>query len=251
MRTKFVFTPIVVAMALISGCGIFNANQNVKIIHASNNFLSDKRNVSGFTAIDVRTVGNVLLSQGGTEAVTVQGSDNVVPLIRTRVSNGVLVIDTDEPINIVGMQGKTILTFIIQAKDLTGITVSGLADVNMDRLSTSSLNIAMAGAGNVKMEGLAAQTLSITVSGLGNIRIAGEAESATITISGAGGVQAPDLKTKNTTVDISGLGGATVWVTDTLGGTISGSGDVSYYGKPLTVKTKTTGLGTFKDLGSK
>jgi hypothetical protein len=250
MQIRFTLFRIILVTLLLSGCGMIESGLNVKTIHASDTFMSDKRSVSGFSAIDMRTFGNVLLSQGSNESVTVEGSDNVVPLIKTRVRDGVLVIETDEPINVTGMKGKTTLTFIIQAIDLKAITVSGLAEVNMDRLSTPTLDLVMSGAGIVKMEGLTTENLKLTLSGAGGMRISGEATTCSIILSGAGGLQAPDLKTRTTSINISGMGGATLWVTGQLDGTISGGGSVSYYGNPFT-NTQTTGMGAFKSLGSK
>ncbi len=100
------------------------------------------------------------------------------------------------------------------------------------------------------MDQLAADTTDINVSGLGNVELAGEVSQATITISGAGNVDAPDLKIKTANITIPGLGNATVWVTDHLTGSISGGGNIAYYGNPQT-STSTTGLGTYKALGSK
>ena len=250
MKTTSVILWFVFVGVLIAGCGIMQIGQNVKTIPASNTIVSETRTASGFTGINVRTLGQVILSQGDNESVTVKGSDNIVPLIKTSVRDGVLYIETDETVAFTGMNTANMLTFTIMVKDLTSLTVSGLADVQMESLSTTDLAVTMSGAGNLKLNQLKANSMNITLSGLGNVDVAGEVTTATIKISGAGGVNAPDLKIKTATVDIPGLGGAKVWVTDRLTGTISGGGDVSYYGNPQ-ADTKTTGLGSFKSLGSK
>jgi hypothetical protein len=69
-------------------------------------------------------------------------------------------------------------------------------------------------------------------------------------LSGAGALEAGNLKCTSADITISGLGGATVWVTDTLTGKISGAGSVSYYGNPQT-SFSTSGAGSFKSLGDK
>lgn len=250
MKTTSVMLWFVFVGLLIASCGIPQIAQNIKSIPASNTVVSETRTASNFTGIDIRTLGQVILSQGESESVTVKGSDNIVPLIKTTVRSGMLFIETDETVTFTGINTTNMLTFTIVVKDLTSLTVSGLADIQMESLSTTDLAVTMSGAGNLKLNQLKADSLNITLSGLGNVDIAGEATTATIKISGAGGVNAPDLKIKTATVDIPGLGGAKIWVTDRLTGTISGGGDVSYYGNPQ-VDTKTTGLGSFKSLGSK
>jgi hypothetical protein len=251
MKTKFIFISFVLIAALLAGCGdLVIGGKKVRTIQASDTFASEKRDVTGFHAVDISTVGNVLLSQGAEESVTVQGSDNIVPLIKTTVENGVLVIKTDEPLNIVGMKGKNILTFVIQVKELDGVTVSGVAEVNMDQLSAPSLELNMSGAGKVNMQMISGMSLKVTVSGVGDVKLSGIYKTANIVISGAGPIDAADLRLQTADVNISGIGGATLWVTDRLTGTVSGAGSVSYYGNPQT-STKATGVGVFKSLGNK
>jgi len=220
------------------------------MITPSDVIISETRDVSGFTAISMGTLGKVILSQGNSESLKISGSDNLVPLIKTTVSNGTLNIETDENINVTSFNNTNMLTFIIGVKDLSSLTVSGLGDVSMETLSTPSLTLTMSGAGNVQLKQLTADALNITVSGLGSVDIAGEVDKATIDIPGAGTMNTPDLKIKTANVTIPGLGNATLWVTDQLTGNISGAGTISYYGNPQIDVTK-TGLGTYKSLGSK
>ena len=160
-------------------------------------------------------------------------------------------IDMDENVNLLlGKDDADLLTFTIALKDLTGLTVSGLADVEMDTLSTTGLDVEMSGAGQFKLEQLDAESVNINLSGLGNVDISGEVTQATIEISGAGSVNAADLRCQMADVNIPGLGGATVWVTERLTGNISGGGSVNYYGSPQ-VDTETSGLGQFEKLGDK
>ena len=83
------------------------------------------------------------------------------------------------------------LTFTIVVKDLTALTVSGLAEVKMGTLSTTSLALTMTGAGSITLDQLTADSLNINVSGLGNVALAGQVTDATINIPGAGNISAP------------------------------------------------------------
>lgn len=62
-----------------------------------------------------------------------------------------------------------------------------------------------------------------------------------IDISGSGKYNAGDLRSETVDAEISGLGDATVWATDTLDA--SGSGSVNYYGNP---RTSFSGSGSWK-----
>ncbi len=251
MKTRLALLSMVLVAAMLAGCGdLAIGGRAPRTIQASNTFASEDRSVSGFHAIAISTVGNVLLSQGEEESLTIQGSDNIIPLIKTIVVNGVLEIKTAEPLNIVGMQGKNNLTFILKVKQLDGVTVSGAAQVNMDQLGAPSLELKMSGAGKVNMQMISGMNLKVSVSGAGDVTLSGIYRKADIVISGAGPVNAADLRLQTADVNVSGVGNATLWVTDSLTGTISSGGSVSYYGNPQ-VDTKTSSVGTFKSLGDK
>lgn len=257
MKTWHAFLPLVLVVALLSGCcgqltqlTQLGRELKAKSITPSDTIITDERAVSGYTGIDMRTFGRVVLTQGDSESVTLTGSDNIVALVQSTVQDGILIIEMEQPINVLNVDKEKVLTCDITVKDLKALTVSGAAEVEMDSLTTSALLATMGGAGQIRLSDLAADSIEIRVTGVGNIEVAGEAARATITISGAGNVNAPDLKCQTAQITISGLGNATVWVTDQLTGDIKGGGSVSYYGDPQTA-TKTTGLGTFKALGSK
>ncbi len=242
------FTFLLVLALLSSGCGLIKS-AGVQVITPSNVMTSETLSVSGFNAIDFGTMGKVIITQGNTESLSISGSDNVVPLIKTTVSNKTLVINTEKNITFLTFNENS-LVITISVKDLSSLTVSGLGDIQMDALSTPSLIITMSGAGKLTLNKLTTDTLDVTLSGLGGVVVSGEAKQATIDLSGAGSVDAPDLKIQSANVTLPGLGSATLWVTDKLTGTISGAGSVSYYGNPQTT-TNSTGLGSFKSLGNK
>jgi tellurite resistance-related uncharacterized protein len=220
------------------------------VITPSNNIISENRDVSGFSAIEFSTFGKLNIVQGDTESLNLSGPDNLVPEITTTVNNGTLVIKTRDNISVTTLSGDRMLTFTIVVKDLTSLDLSGAGDVQVETLSSPSMDLSMSGAGRVRMNQLTTNNLQVDLSGLGSLDISGNASQATIDISGAGGVNASDLKLQTASINISGLGSATVWVTDQLSGEISGAGSVSYYGSPQT-STSSSGLGQFKSLGSK
>ena len=244
--TKF-FALLLAITLLTTGCGLIKS-AGIQFITPSNVIITETRDVSGFNSIDISTLGKLVINQGN-ESLTISGSDNLVPLIKTSVSNGVLNISSVENISTTSFNEKY-LTFTIGVKDLSSLNISGLADIQMGILSTPSLNISMSGAGKVRLDQLITDKLDISLSGLGSVEIAGSAKQATVDISGAGSVNAPDLQVQSANVTVPGLGSATLWVTDQLTGNISGAGSVSYYGNPQT-NTNTSGLGSFKSLGGK
>ena len=233
----------------ISSCGLLN-RAGVKVITPSDVNISENRGVSGYNAIEFSTFGKVNIIQGDQESVNISGPDNVVPEISTTVSSGKLIIKNKENFSITSFSSSNMLTFTIVVKELSSLAVSGAGDVQIEALSTPSMELNLSGAGKVQQNQLTTEKLDIIMSGLGGIEISGQATQATIDLSGAGGINAPDLKIQTANVTISGVGGATLWVTDQLTGDISGAGSISYYGSPQT-QTNKSGIGDFKSLGNK
>ncbi len=249
MKTRNLCISIFLISMLLVSCSILT-NAGVKVITPSNVNVSENRDVSGFTKIDFSTVGKINVMPGDTESLNISGPDNLVPEITTTVSNGTLIIKNKENITISPLNNQNPLVFTIVVKDLTSLKLSGAGDVQIETLSTPSMDIIMSGAGKVTQNQITTDNLNVTISGLGGIDITGQATQATFDISGAGSVTAPDLKVQTAKITISGVGGVTLWVTDQLTGTISGAGSVSYYGTPQT-NTNSSGLGKFNSLGNK
>lgn len=248
----FALLALVVGLSLlVTGCsGMMGIGFGANAITPSNVTTSEVRDVGSFSGIQIRTFGDVLIRVGDSESLTVEGRDNLVPLVNTSTRDGTLVIEMEESVNILSANSADLLSFHITVRELNALEVSGLASVELDGLTTTSLILTVSGAGNVQLHDLAAKRLSILLSGLGNVEARGEVVHAMVEISGAGEVRAGDLKCQTADVDVPGLGSATLWVTDALSGTISGAGNISYYGSPET-NTDTTGLGRFDALGEK
>lgn len=259
-----------IAILLLSACDIQLPPKSLGFVEPSDTLITEERPVVGFDGIDFSTIGEVIITQGESESLVIRGSDNILPLVKTTVEDGILEIRMENGVNITGLNGEKMLTFTITVKDLDNVKISGAGNVTMNDLSTPSLQVKISGAGKVSMEGLTTSSLTvgmsgagqfelagltadsvdINLSGLGEIKLAGEADQATIVISGAGPVQAYELKARTAAISISGLGNAELWVTEMLTGTISGAGNVSYYGNPQ-AETSTSGLGRFNSLGNK
>jgi hypothetical protein len=137
----------------------------------------------------------------------VRGDENIVPLVRTRVKNGTLVIDTEH-----GYSTRL------------GLTVK----VTAPRLD----EVALHGSGSICAQGVDAERLDVAIYGSGDIELSGRAHRLDIQMRGSGDTDASALGAADVDVDISGSGDAHVVAQNTLDVAIRGSGDVRYAGDP-------------------
>lgn len=236
-------------VVLVAGCGFGGLSGDGLAIRPSDKIVTEQRAVEPFDGIDFRAFGLVELVQGTPASVVLEGPDNLVPHLVTRVSAGRLIIETDRSLRLVGTTSPKMI-FRITVPGLRAVSVSGAGDVQMASLATDNLDVSLGGAGRIQIGALQADTVSMTLKGLGDIEVAGRARQAIVSLPGAGNLDAGGLQVSTAEVTLQGLGNATVWVTEQLTGRTSGAGSVSYYGTPQ-VDTNSTGLGSFRSLGPK
>lgn len=236
------------ALILVSGMALLALTAcNAAVINGSGNLVTETREVSGFDSIDLSGSGEVIITQGSGETLTVETDDNVMEHVESEVRNGTLHLGFKPGINLIDV---TQLVFTVGVDDLTAVSVSGSGDVETDQLSTDRLDLKVSGSGDVQIGDLATDELTIAISGSGDIDLAGQATIQDIAISGSGKYQAGDLASQSVNIDISGSGTATVWASETLDADISGSGTVNYYGRPA-VDSSQSGSGDLNSLGEK
>jgi hypothetical protein len=219
------------------------------VIGGSGNVVTEDRPVSNFNRVGLTGVGEVSITQGVEESLTVRADDNIMRYIKTEVKNGTLTLGfTDEVKNKRIRPGKRI-KFNLSVKDVTSLDISGAGDVNVASLDTDRLEIVVGGAGDVSISSLTAEELVVHLNGAGHVELAGQVAEQNVKINGFGAYQAAKLESQTAVVKVSGAGSATLWATDTLDVQIPGAGNVTYYGNPSVTK-KVTGVGTIISQGN-
>lgn len=181
---------------------------------------SESRQVSGFTGVELTSIGDLHIEQTGTESLTIDADADVLPQLTSNVSDGVLELGV-----------------------APGTTVTTNRPV-VYRLTVAALDsIAVSGRGDVTLSNLRADRLAVEVDGAGGATLAGTVGAQTVTISGTGHYDGEDLQSADATVTIGGAGKAVVRVSDRLDARVSGVGSVEYIGDPQ-VTQHTSGVGS-------
>jgi hypothetical protein len=184
--------------------------------------VTESREVSGFTGVELTSIGDLHIEQTGTEALTIEADADVLPQLTSNVSNGILELGV--------APGTTIAT---SRRIVYRLTVATLD------------SIAVSGAGDATASDLRADRLTVEVSGAGEIILAGTVNSQAVTISGTGGYNGEDLRSASAKVTIHAAGNAVLRVSDRLDATVSGVGSVEYIGDPQVTKD-ISGVGSVK-----
>ncbi len=216
-------------------------------INGSGSLSLETRTVSGFNQVRMEGIGELVITQGENEQLTIEAESNLLPHLTSQVRGQELVLGIEPGIRMI--QHKTI-TYRLTVKDLKAISLPGAGNVTVKSLTANALDVRISGAGNFTVTGLAAKQLTVNLSGAGNVQASGKADSLDLELSGAGNFGGEDLASQTAQVNISGFGKAVVWVSENLESNISGFGSISYYGHP-SVSQNNSGIGNVHSLGNK
>ena len=229
--------------ALVSGCMVIDLNGcSAKKVKGSGNVITEARPLPDFTRIHLKGSGKVFLTRGETPAVAIKTDDNILPILKTKVSDGKLVISHENH-----NPRPTILHYFITVNDLKSVAVSGSADITGDgKFESENFSTNISGSGDVRLE-LEVERLESDISGSGSMRFSGKTNLLDASITGAGNIRALDMEARNVSLKITGSGNCEVNAFETLDVKITGSGDVKYKGSPQ-ISKKVTGSGKIRQI---
>jgi hypothetical protein len=179
----------------------------------------EKRTVPSFNAVSISGAYDVEIVVQKEQSLEIEGDDNLLPLITTDVHGGTLDID-----NTKSFSTKNKLRLRISVPSLNAVSTTGASDIVISGVKSDEFNI--------------------DVSGAGSLQLSGETKTLEIKQSGAGDVDAKELHAEKVNVESSGAASADVYASEELRASVSGAGNVNYYGDPKTVNKDASGAGS-------
>jgi hypothetical protein len=204
-------------------------------------------NLSNISSIDFQQAGEVIITQGITQAVVVTGDENVVNDIDTDVDNGVWKIDFDKH-----CYKNYELTIFITVPNINAVSLSGSGSITINDFTgqQNNLSLDISGSGSIFLSAFdGAQNMSVEISGSGAITASADIptlKTLDIKISGSGNYDGFSITSDDCDINIPGSGNCKVTVNNHLDVKISGSGNVFYKGHP-SITSNITGSGELID----
>ena len=237
--TGFLVLLLLAAMLAFTACSA--------ITIGSRNLITETKEVSNFDRVALEGSGVVIVTQGGSESLTIETDSNIMQYVKVEVEDVTLTLGFIEEVNLIF---PSRLIFSVGVDDLTSLTVAGSGKIESELIETEDLEARVGGSGNVRIADLAVGEVKARIGGSGEIDLTGDVVAQDVTISGSGIYLAGDVCSESVMVSISGSGKATVCATEILDIDISGSGSVDYYGRP-SISTSGSGSGKINNLGEK
>ncbi|HQU96314.1 MAG: DUF2807 domain-containing protein [Saprospiraceae bacterium] len=233
-----VFSIYIILIISITSCKNSEAN-------TSNT--SKSYNISDFSNLNLKVLGDVYYEQSSNVYLKVTGSSDLIEKLKVSSENGTLSIELDNP-----------KSFAINKKDLIfKVGSPKIEHLNFNSIGTfylknafknEKLSITNNGVGQIKIDDCQVSTFNLTSKGVGTMEIEGISNQTIIHSEGMGKIDCSNFKSENAKVINIGIGDISVYAKNNLDIEIGGVGNVKYYGNPIDVKSKISGLGKATDM---
>lgn len=199
---------------------------NKQSISGEGSSVTKTLNIDQFHSLGVALNAKVILTQGNSQQVTIQGQANIIDLIEKDVDGGSW--DIGFPSNY-SVKNYDKLTINITMPSFKALAIAGTGEIVTDGNFNNLNNVNMA------------------IAGSGAMSISGSADNIKVEISGSGDIDVANLKSSNCEVAIAGSGDCKVNVNGDLDVSIAGSGSVRYKGSP-SVSSSIAGSGSVRSM---
>lgn len=240
MKSIFGKLSIVVALFIASCNGNVSTGDGSNKITGNGKIISEARELSTFKNISIDGVFNVILKQGSKEAASLEGDENVLPVIITAVENDTLKIKMKDNTSIEKMSTLNVNITLVSISNLNSQGVGSLKCKDTLRLNDLQLNLE--GVGDTELN-LVANKLTVTSKIVGALSLSGMVQKASIDHDGVGTLKAFDLQTGKMTLHSDGVGTAEIFASQEIIIDASGVGGVKYKGGAAKQQIKNDGVG--------
>lgn len=204
---------------------------------------TETRSVADFDQVVISVPGEVRISQGPAETLTLEAEPAVLRKITTEIRDRRLHIgltpgrvETQQPIRIK-----------LGVRTLRAFESRTAGEISIGPLRSDALALVLAGGGSIRLDRLEnARSLDVRITGAGDVAIGGgKVVAQQLAITGMGRYSAPQLASERADVAIDGNGDVRLAASTTLAVRIGGVGHVRYHGDPVVTRS-IRGIGTIE-----
>jgi len=238
MKTTKLFLPVIMAFMLFFSSSCF---LDLSAISGSGSIVTENRNATDFTSIELQTAADVEIVKGNTFKVSVSDYENIIQYLNVEVvSNRLIIKKNPLTVNLWNSKAKVVVTM---PDPLYSLKLAGSGTMKVNSPFNDLEFLLLTGSGNVDLKcNCRLNKLEATISGSGNMNATGTVQDLYIKISGSGNIRFSNMKARNATCTLSGSGNMYVYIENKLEAFLSGSGDIVYSGSP-SVNSNLSGSG--------
>jgi hypothetical protein len=188
-------------------------------VKGSGDLKDDTRTFENIEALEISGAYTVNIKIGVENKVFIQADDNLIPLIKTKFKNSVLLIYSEKDLN-----PSDDIKINITVTELNSLVSSGASNISSDYIESDDFNIELSGAGSIE--------------------VIGKVKKLNISMSGAGSINSKELIADDVSINVSGVGSAQINAQVSLQAQLSGVGNIQYVGNPESITSDVSGVGS-------
>jgi hypothetical protein len=182
---------------------------------------TEKRDITGFHAINSDAVGEIVLVHDSNVFVEVNTNQNLLPYVETTLDGSTLHISQKKDFR---FPSNTKIKVTVHASAIDEISLSGVGSIKTE--NSFSFN-----------------KITLSLDGVGSMNISGSAHQAELNNNGAGSINTKSLAADTVHAVNSGVGSIACNAIKFLRAEVSGVGSISYTGDPVLEKS-VSGVGS-------
>jgi hypothetical protein len=203
---------------------------------------TELRSTPSFTKLIVDQNINVFITQDSVSEIKVEGGENIIPLIKTDVENGVLVLENKNRCNWARSYDKP-LNVYLKVPQLESIIANGTGDIkSLNTLNFPKIAIQIKNSGNMQLDVNSSEITSYIASS-GDLTLSGVASTHNCNVNKRAFLYCQNLQTSITNIESHTLGLCYVNVANSFICKMDDEGDVYCYGNPITISKDIKGQG--------
>ena len=178
------------------------------------------RKVNDFLSINSHGAFDIKYKHGN-PSLKISGDNNIIRHVKTKIVDKTLQLSIDK-----SYSTNNPILIRISSPNIAEISINGSSNVDLDKIQTNHLKISLLGTADLNANGLVTR-LELDVQGSGDANIKSLfADFATVSLLGSGDIILTAKKQLNATV--------------------SGVGDIQFFGNPVKISKKISGVGSIK-----
>lgn len=198
--------------------GVVSGTGTAGMVSGSGKVTQSRRQLEKFGRIQIDLTANVKVTRGQFPACTLQGDDNILPLIVTEVRGATLHIRAEK-----SYSSSRTLQIQIVTPGIQGLVLGGSGTVELDGVTDQSLDIRLEGSGDIMARGRVGK-LKAVLDGSGNMDLSG-------------------LRAVDADAALEGSGDLLVHASGGFKGVLNGSGDIIVSGGARINRADVNGAG--------
>jgi hypothetical protein len=212
---KKIYLPFLTAVVLaVYGC-------DWQGIRGNGYLVTDQRAIEDFSEIHTSGGAFKIEWRSGSPSVSITADENLLAHIETRKIDNHLELRSRER-----LRPSHGIKVLVSSSTRSGARLSGASDLDVPALTGPKFAVESRGAADVTLDGAVDELLA--------------------DMTGASDLKAKTLQARVVQISTTGAASAQVNVAETLRVSITGAGDVTYFGNPKTVEKHVTGAGSIR-----